>query len=268
MTRPRKAVVDWFPHSCTHGKTIFVLERKWGIAGYTFWFKLLELLGQTEGHFINFKDPQIREYLQAYTHADNAEEILSLLATIDAIDSELWIDIRIIWSQNFTDGVAEAYRHRKVTVPIKPDNPRKKSLSSGVKHGTPTVEIREGEEKEGERRRGDKDIAPPGPADAVGAVLFFSCPYFDVDLNYRFKLAKEYPALDDDLLRKELSKAEDWVSDNAQKKKFKANGHLASPKLFIKNWLDKVGGIIGPGSDKPKGFAAIERWARKGESHG
>ena len=55
-----------------------------------------------------------------------------------------------------------------------------------------------------------------------------------MDLNYRIKLAKEYPALNDDLIRKELSKMEDWISDNAQKKKFKANGHLANPKLFIK----------------------------------
>jgi hypothetical protein len=85
-----------------------------------------------------------------------------------------------------------------------------------------------------------KDIAPLGPADAPGAAFFFSCPYFEVDLDYRLKLAKEYPALPDDLLRKELSKMEDWVSDNARKKKFKANGHLSNPKLFIKNWLEKV----------------------------
>ena len=118
---------------------------------------------------------------------------------------------------------------------------------------------------------GKKHIAPPGPSDAAGAlppVLFFSCPYFDIDFDYRMKLAREYPALNDDLLRKELSKAEDWISDNAQKKKFKANGHLANPKLFIKNWLDRVGGIFGPGSDKPKGFAAVQRWSEKGGENG
>jgi hypothetical protein len=117
-----------------------------------------------------------------------------------------------------------------------------------------------------------EDIAPPGPSDAVGAVKIFSgfyaCKYFEVDLDYRLKLAKEYPAVDDALLRKELSKAEDWISDNAHKKKFKANGQLANPKLFIKNWLDRLAGIVGPGSDKPKGFAAVERWAAKEAAKG
>lgn len=112
----------------------------------------------------------------------------------------------------------------------------------------------------------EKDIAPPGPSDTGGAlplVLFFSCPYFDVDFDYRMKLAREYPALNDDLLRKELSKSEDWISDNAQKKKFKANGHLANPKLFIKNWLDRVGGIFGPGVNRPAGFDALAESKRR-----
>jgi hypothetical protein len=105
-----------------------------------------------------------------------------------------------------------------------------------------------------------KDIAPSGPADAVGAIKifsgFFSCKYFEVDLDYRLKLAKEYPAVDDALLRKELSKAEDWISDNAQKKKFKANGQLANPKLFIKNWIDRLT-ISGPEKNEPRGFAGL-----------
>lgn len=139
-----------------------------------------------------------------------------------------------------------------------------------IKYDTPIntpIDIKSQSQSQSQSKE-KKLIAPPGPSDTVGAVLFFSCPYFDVDLNYRFKLAKEYPALNDDLLRKELSKAEDWVSDNAQKKKFKANGRLANPKLFIKNWLDKVGGIFGPGRDEPKGYAAIRNFARKGGLEG
>jgi hypothetical protein len=120
------------------------------------------------------------------------------------------------------------------------------------------------QEQEQEQEQDKKIIAPPG-VPPVPALMFFSCQFFDVDLNYRFKLAKEYPALHDDLLRKELSKMEDWISDNAQKKKFKANGRLANPKLFIKNWLDRVGGILGPGSSKPKGFGAVQRFIERGE---
>jgi len=39
MTRPRKQTVDWFPHSCSHGRTIFVQRYSAG-AGE----------GQREGH--------------------------------------------------------------------------------------------------------------------------------------------------------------------------------------------------------------------------
>jgi hypothetical protein len=109
-----------------------------------------------------------------------------------------------------------------------------------------------------------KDITPPGPSDTGGALnFFFSCPYFNVDFDYRMKLAREYPALSDEILLKELSKMEDWISDNPQKRKFKSNGHLSNPKLFIKNWLDRIEGILGPGRDEPKGFSAVKKFMQK-----
>lgn len=350
MTRPRKQTVDWFPHSIIHGRTIFTLEQRYGINGYAFWFKLLELLGNTEGHFLDYQDTPTAQYLQAYTHTDDALclEILNLLTNLGAIDIELWQQRKIVWSQGFVDGLAELYARRKVDLPTKtsilakygpnqeiediikiqedcrkitqkaiedgklikgpcevcgttkniethhPDyykplkvnwlcksdhsawhNCEQNALSAGLVLAENSlsrfIETRKLQRERVERVKREKEeklIAPPGPSDTVGAVLFFSCPYFEVDLNYRFKLAKEYPALNDDLLRKELSKMEDWISDNAQKKKFKANGHLANPKLFIKNWFDKVGGIFGPGSDKPKGFGAVKRFMEKGEEHG
>lgn len=131
--------------------------------------------------------------------------------------------------------------------------------------GTQEQEQEQEQKPDQEQEQDKKLIAPPGPADTAGAprILFFACPYFDVDLEYRLKLAEEYPALNNDLLRKELSKMEDWISDNADKKKFKANGRLANPKLFIKNWLNRVGGIWGP-----KGPSAVQKWAEKGGGHG
>ncbi|CAO0822451.1 hypothetical protein DFAR_3060024 [Desulfarculales bacterium] len=139
-----------------------------------------------------------------------------------------------------------------------------------IKYDTPIdtpIDIKK--QSQSQKQKQDKElIAPPGtivPADAAPASHpFFVCPYFVVDLEYRLKLAKEYPAMADNLLLVELSKMEDWISDNAQKKKFKANGHLANPKLFIKNWLNKIDDIKGPGSDKPKGFAVVKNWVPKG----
>ena len=105
----------------------------------------------------------------------------------------------------------------------------------------------------------EKDIAPPGVPPAP-AFLFYSCQFFEVDFEDRMKYAKEFPALTDDILREEFSKMEDWIKDNKSTKKYKANGHLANPRSFIKSWLKKVkvdGAQLFGGSKEPKGFAAL-----------
>jgi len=154
MTRPRKQTVDWFPHSCDHGMTMYVLDKRYGIAGYYFWFRLLELLGNTEGHFIDAENLAKFEYLQAYTHTDGStcNEILDLLATLEAIDPTLWKE-RLIWSDNFVKGLAALYRNRNLPPPVRPDNYRKKPGSSG-KIGVDNRRGREGEEgEEGEEKK-------------------------------------------------------------------------------------------------------------------
>jgi len=114
--RPRKNIVDYFPHTTVHGKTMFILESRYGNNGYAFWFKLLEKLGKTENHFIDLRDEIDLEYLAAEMKfpAEEMDNILKLLARLDAIDKKLWAE-KIIWCQKFVDGVADAYRKRKTT---------------------------------------------------------------------------------------------------------------------------------------------------------
>ena len=47
MARPKKQTVDYFPHIIKQGKTMTILENRFGNDGYAFWFKLLEILGST-----------------------------------------------------------------------------------------------------------------------------------------------------------------------------------------------------------------------------
>ena len=134
MARPQKQTVDYFPHRCKSGKTMFILETRYDDKGYTFWFKLLELLGLTEGHTYQFNSNGNCEYLQAYTRTTNEQstEILELLASLDAIDKELWNTEKIIWSDNFIDGVKDAYRNRVVDIPIKPVSNVRNKVNTGV----------------------------------------------------------------------------------------------------------------------------------------
>lgn len=133
MARPKKATVDYFPHYCNHKTTIFVLEQKYGNDGYAFWFKILELLASTEGHYYDCRKPHKWEFLQAKTHLneDKCNELLDLLAKLDAIDSKLWSQ-KVIWSDNFIDGISDVYKNRRVEIPLKPSFYRQKPHQIGV----------------------------------------------------------------------------------------------------------------------------------------
>jgi hypothetical protein len=122
LSRPMKKGVDYFPHACTHGQTMFILEQRWGNDGYAFWFKLLELLGSTEGHVLDAENTATREFLAAKTRlsVEQCYEILNLLADLDAIDQELWKKHHVIWCQNFVDNLEPVYRKRKTETPTKP----------------------------------------------------------------------------------------------------------------------------------------------------
>lgn len=133
MARPKKETVDYFPHQCKHGRTMYILEQKYGNDGYAFWFKLLELLGDTAGHYLDLNDDATFEFLQAKTRLDESfcNEILSLLAKLGAIDQELW-EKRVVWSQNFVDGVSVVYTNRRAEIPSRPSFYMEKLTPAGV----------------------------------------------------------------------------------------------------------------------------------------
>lgn len=133
MSRPKKQTVDYFPHSCIHKKTMFILEQKYGNDGYAFWFKLLEMLGSTEGHCLHFINGIDWEFLIAKTRLDKEKctEMLDLLSTLEAIDKNLWKE-KIVWSDNFIDNIKDAYRNRMADIPSKPVILHKKSISKGI----------------------------------------------------------------------------------------------------------------------------------------
>jgi len=121
MARPTKQTVDYFPHYCNHGKTIYILEQRYGVKGYAFWFKLLEELGKNEGHFLDLNDDSELEYLGAKTEFLPTEtlEVLTLLSKLGAIDTKLWKN-RMVWCDNFIEHIKDVYTKRTVSVPIKP----------------------------------------------------------------------------------------------------------------------------------------------------
>ena len=145
MARPTKNTVDYFPHSVQHGKTMFIIEERYGNDGYAFWFKLLESLGDADGHYLDLNDTATYEYLRSKTRRESSflDEILNLLAKLDAIDPELWSK-RVVWCQKFVDGISGVYtRSRHTLPPSKPDNyAPKPSVSDVSTHENPQSKVK------------------------------------------------------------------------------------------------------------------------------
>lgn len=122
MARPKKQTIEYFPHFVTSGKTMFILESNFGNDGYAFWFKLLELLGNTNGMYYDCNNLPDWEFLLAKTHVNEqtACNILNTLADLEAIDKELWYEGKIIWSQNLVNNVCDAFKRRTSEIPQKP----------------------------------------------------------------------------------------------------------------------------------------------------
>ena len=122
MARPKKQTVDYFPHFVKGGRTIFILENKFGNDGYAFWFKLLEILGESEGHFYDCSNASNWEYLLAKTRVteEKAKDIINVLINLNKIDIELWNEHRVLWIANFVRNLSDVYRTRNTNLPSKP----------------------------------------------------------------------------------------------------------------------------------------------------
>lgn len=164
MARPLKDTVDFFPHYVKAGRTIFILESKFGNDGYAFWFKLLEILGESEGHSYDCSNSANWAFLLARTRCDEktAEKIIQTLIDLGKVDSELW-GKRIIWVQHLVDNLSDVYRRRQAKIPQKPDCGADERESSGISGNgnAEETEFRGTETAKEEKRREKKSIIYP-----------------------------------------------------------------------------------------------------------
>ncbi|MHB8109787.1 MAG: hypothetical protein ACYDHW_07115 [Syntrophorhabdaceae bacterium] len=98
-----------------------IIQNLYGNNGYAFFYKLLEVLGDAEGHYYDCRDETSKEFLAAQTHVDwiTGAEILNKLCSMRVIDADLW-NIGVIWMDSFVESVKDAYRKRAISVPVKP----------------------------------------------------------------------------------------------------------------------------------------------------
>ena len=133
MARVQKDVVSYFPHdadACA-GDTLTVLQSRFGNDGYAFWFKLLEKLSSTEGHYLDCRTSTKWQLLLAKLGVDELTgvEIMKLLVEMQAIDKDLW-DSKLIWCQNLVNNVSDVYKNRRRKLPQKPVITKGKAITT------------------------------------------------------------------------------------------------------------------------------------------
>lgn len=122
MARKEKNTVKYFPLDCEWGDSIKYIEDVYGNDGFIVWVRLLRKLGRSDYHFFDWQDIKQRKILCAEMRLDEAvvHKILNELCDFECIDKELW-EQEIIFSENFVEGIKDAYRSRKTTPLFKND---------------------------------------------------------------------------------------------------------------------------------------------------
>lgn len=159
MARPAKDTVEYFPHYTTSGKTIFTLQAMYGNDGYAAWFKILEILGSSPGHYYQYENAAEWLYLVSRigVSGEKTLAILSSLSDLGAINKDLHRR-KIIWSQNFVDGLRPVYVKRSTDLPVFPSFLLENN-SSAVVSGEKTPQSKVKESK-GKKSKVEKDICP------------------------------------------------------------------------------------------------------------
>ncbi|MDD5338454.1 MAG: DUF4373 domain-containing protein [Dehalococcoidales bacterium] len=229
MARPQKQTVEYFPHVCDtdNGKTLSVLQNKYGNDGYAFWFRLLEFLGKRNGLYFDYNNPADLEFLCAKTHQNNTETVLRMLADLDvlgAIDHDLYLE-QVLWCQNFVDGVKDAFARSVSGVPQRP-TPKTvnvlKTDQSVVKTGV-SADILHTETPRNDTETPQSKVKEIKVKEIKEETEEEFTEWIESDVK------KFYPDLD---VEHEYQKFKLWWSEGNRK--------LKRPRVAFVNWLDKA----------------------------
>lgn len=115
MARPIRNDIDYFPFYIKEGRTLYVLESKYGCTGTGFFTNVMRFLGRTPEHYFCIDDAGDRLWFFSKTYCDEEAglDMLNLMAQTGKIDPELWTKYRVIVSNDFLRSIKDAYRKRK-----------------------------------------------------------------------------------------------------------------------------------------------------------
>jgi hypothetical protein len=115
MARPERHDVDYFPFFVKRGKTLNILQSKYGLEGIGFFTNLLRFLSSTPDHYYCIKEEYDKLNFFAEIGIDNEEKgisMLELMVKTAKFDKDLWENHKVIASEAFLKSLEPAYEKR------------------------------------------------------------------------------------------------------------------------------------------------------------
>ncbi len=138
MARPSKKNCDYFSHFTEHSRDLFYLERKYGTDGYYFFYTLREFICNCDDIYYQIVSENDADYLYKTFAIDKIEvkKMLDDSADNGIIDYKLWYEAKIIWQDELSNILHDAWKGRKNPPPVKPqvdvENIIKKTVSKPI----------------------------------------------------------------------------------------------------------------------------------------
>ena len=115
MARTERNDADFFPFMVKDGRTLFILQTKYGLVGIGFFTQLMRTLCSTPYHVLDLSDPIQHLYILSKLGASEeplADQMLDLMADTGKIDKELWTQRKVIFCQDFMNSLNDLYSKR------------------------------------------------------------------------------------------------------------------------------------------------------------
>jgi hypothetical protein len=115
MARPERHDVDYFPFFAKRGKTLNVLQSKYGLEGIGFFTNLMRFLALTPDHYCCIKEEYDRLNFFAEIGIQDEEKgtaMIELMVKTGKLDQALWEGHKVVACEAFLESLEEAYKRR------------------------------------------------------------------------------------------------------------------------------------------------------------
>jgi len=181
MARPERHDVDYFPFYIKDGRTLFILESKYGCKGTGFFTNVMRFLCSTPYHHFCIQENADRLYFFAKTKCDeeSGADMLDIMANTRKLHTQLWVSAAVIVSEALLESIKDAYRKRTnpiitiqeitqkyVSSGIGAVSGGRNTQSSGITTGNkPQTKLKESKEKKIYKRK--TTFTPPSQIEVV-----------------------------------------------------------------------------------------------------